>query len=347
MFYISYRHTASYNIGVNIDPGPEMAITSKKKKKNPKEDMNKKNLKEDIQKKKDGTWCFTDCTMHREHNDDMIQCHICQIWAHYQCIDEEKSDIIGIWCCNNCRKLPDRVNLLCTHIQELRRDMASLISYAQTFERNLVVGATVSRSDTTPDGYDINDDINSDAASSMSPRDDLIQPTEEDDNSHRAVDNVSKLSNGIPAMSSSLDDAHTRDHNDRTAVATRRLISFVDYSQFCMFSHKTSRKPAKNNPVVKENTTQSNAPRDETKMNDDSRRQYNKYVPMCIHDMYVGHVPHTFTEDAVHSFLRDVNIEHIIRVSKLLTNEKHAGFRVIIGDEDIKNTLYGTKKDSS
>ena len=344
MFYISYRHTASYNIGVNIDPGPEMAITSKKKKKNPKEDMNKKNLKEDIQKKKDGTWCFTDCTMHREHNDDMIQCHICQIWAHYQCIDEEKSDIIGIWCCNNCRKLPDRVNLLCTHIQELRRDMASLISYAQTFERNLVVGATVSRSDTTPDGYDINDDINSDAASSMSPRDDLIQPTEEDDNSHRAVDNVSKLSNGIPAMSSSLDDAHTRDNNDRTAVATRRLISFVDYSQFCMFSHKTSRKPAKNNPVVKENTTQSNAPRDETKMNDDSRRQYNKYVPMCIHDMYVGHVPHTFTEDAVHSFLRDVNIEHIIRVSKLLTNEKHAGFRVIIGDEDIKNTLYGTKK---
>ena len=114
----------------------------------------------------------------------MIQCHICQIWAHYQCIDEEKSDIIGIWCCNNCRKLPDRVNLLCTHIQELRRDMASLISYAQTFERNLVVGATVSRTDTTPDGYDINDDINNDAASSMSPRDDLIQPTEEDDNSH-------------------------------------------------------------------------------------------------------------------------------------------------------------------
>ena len=123
--------------------------------------------------------------------------------------------------------------------------MASLISYAQAFERNLVVGATVSRSDTTPDGYDINDDINSDAASSMSPRDNLIQPTEEDDNSHRAVDDDSKLSNGIPAMSSSLDDAHTRGNNDRRAVTARRLISFVDYSQFCMFSHKTSHKPAK------------------------------------------------------------------------------------------------------
>ena len=74
---------------------------------------------------------------------------------------------------------------------------------------------------------------------------------------------------------------------------------------------------------------------------------YNKHVPMCIHDMYVGHVPHTFTEDAVHSFLRDVNIEHIIRVSKLLTNEKYVGFHVIIGDEDIKKNSLRHKTDSS
>ena len=31
-------------------------------------------------------------------------------------------------------------------------------------------------------------------------------------------------------------------------------------------------------------------------------------------------------------------------MSKLLTIDKHAGFRVIIGDEDIGNTVYGTKK---
>ena len=113
--------------------------------------------------------------------------------------------------------------------------MATVISYAQTFERNLVVCATVSRSDTTPDGYDINDDKNSDTASSMSPRDGLKQPTEEDDNTHRAVGDDSKLSNGIPAISSTLDDAHTYDNNDRRAVATRWLISFVDYSQFVCF----------------------------------------------------------------------------------------------------------------
>ena len=239
-----------------------MVIPSKKKKKNSKEDMNKKNLKDDMNKKKDGKWCFTDCTVHHEHNDEMVQCHVCQIWAHYQCIAEEKSDIIGIWCCNNCRKLPDRVNLLCTHIQELRRDMASLISYARAFERNLVVGAAVSRSDTTPDGYDINDDKNSDKASSTPLRDDPTQLTEEDDSSQRAVDVDSELSYGTPTMSSTLDAAHTSDNNDRKTISTRRLISFVDYSQFCMFSHNNSHASAINSAdvVKEENTMQNNTP---------------------------------------------------------------------------------------
>ena len=136
---------------MNIEPGPEMAITRKKKKNNPKRGMNKK---------KDASWCFPDCTMHHKHNGDMVQCHIYQTWAHYQCINEEKSDIIGIWCCNNCRKLPDRVNLLCTHMNQLRRDMATLINYARAFQRYPAGDNEVSHSDTTPDCYDINDNTN-------------------------------------------------------------------------------------------------------------------------------------------------------------------------------------------
>ena len=327
---------------LKTDFGPEMAIT-RKEKKVPKK---KKNPKEDTNKKKDGTWCFTNCTMHREHNNDMVQCHMCQVWAHYQCIDEEHSDIIGIWCCNNCRNLSDRVDLLCTHMHELRRDMATVISYARAFERNLVVGHAVSLSDTTPDSTDIKDDKHTDNAPTILLKDDLIQPTEEDDSSHRAVDVNSNLSDSTPVMNGTLDDADTHVNNDRKAVAARRLISFVDYSQFCMFSHKTSHESANNSPdaVKDDNTKQNNPPQVETKMEDDSRRHSNKHIPMPINDIYIGHVPQTFTEDAVHSFLRDINIKHIIRVSKLLTNEKHAGFRVIIGDENIKDTLYGTKK---
>ena len=87
--------------------------------------------------------------------------------------------------------------------------MATLISYARAFERNLVVGAVVSRRDTTSDGYDINDDKNSEKASSTPLRDDPTQLTEEDDSSQRAVDVDSELSNSTPTMSSTLDAAHS------------------------------------------------------------------------------------------------------------------------------------------
>ena len=184
----------------------------------------------------------------------------------------------------------------------------------------------------------------------INPNDDLIQPTKEDDSSHSAVD--VDLSNGTPAMNSStLDtaDRPTRVNNDRKAVATRRLISFGDYSQFCMFSRKTSHKPAKNSldAVKDDNTGQRNTTRVETRMKDDSKRHSNKHVPMRINDIYIGHIPQTLAEDAVQTFLRDINIKHIIRVAKLLTNETHTEFRVFIGDEDIKSTLFWHKKDSS
>ena len=57
--------------------------------------------------------CFSNCQMNRKENDSMIQCHICQIWAHIQCIDVSDDDIISIWCCNNCRNLPHNVLILC------------------------------------------------------------------------------------------------------------------------------------------------------------------------------------------------------------------------------------------
>ena len=397
---------------MNIEPGPEMAITHKKKMNSPKSGMNKK---------KDASWCFPDCTMHHKHNGDMVQCHICQTWAHYQCINEEKSDIIGIWCCNNSRKLPDRVNLLCTHMNQLRRDMATLINYARAFQRYPAGGNEVSHSDTTPDCYDINDNTNGYISPTISLRDDQLQPTEED-NSKRSSVNVdanqnegtpeksctlnvthtctpdnsdnntvsTMLSTVTPEMNNALDTTHSPDNNDKNIVSTsrscavisekssvldithapdnsnrrtvslRRQINFVDDSQFCMFSNKTSCIKSSQDVVETVNTLQRNTSgvepdnnsdskpdnNDDSKSdnNDDSKRRSNKYVPMHIHDIYMGHVPPTFTEDAVHSYLRDIDIKHIIRVSKLLTHEKYAEFRVIIGDEDIKDTLYGTRK---
>ena len=43
----------------------------------------------------------------RDQSDNVIQCHVCQVWTHYECIDEDEADIVGIWTCNQCRKMPD------------------------------------------------------------------------------------------------------------------------------------------------------------------------------------------------------------------------------------------------
>ncbi len=35
----------------------------------------------------------------------MVQCHLCQAWFHYPCINEKEADIVGIWSCQVCRSL--------------------------------------------------------------------------------------------------------------------------------------------------------------------------------------------------------------------------------------------------
>ena len=76
--------------------------------------------------------CFPNCKLNRKEDDSMILCHICQVWAHIQCIEESNDDIIGTWCCNNCRKLPYNVSILCDKINNLERDMATLLQYARS-----------------------------------------------------------------------------------------------------------------------------------------------------------------------------------------------------------------------
>ena len=87
-------------------------------------------------RKPDGEWCFPECTLNRNHQDNMIQCHLCQVWVHYECIDEKEDDIVGIWCCNICRKLSYNMSLLCNKINDIQRDMATLINYATSLDNS-------------------------------------------------------------------------------------------------------------------------------------------------------------------------------------------------------------------
>ena len=56
----------------------------------------------------------------------MVQCHACQTWAHYECIDEGEDDIVGIWTCITCRKMPTMVMQLIDMVTKLRDSMSEI-----------------------------------------------------------------------------------------------------------------------------------------------------------------------------------------------------------------------------
>ena len=100
-------------------------------------------------------FCFPECKNKHRHTEFYIQCHLCQIWAHFRCIDEEETEIIGLWC-NKCRKLPETTALFCSEIETLQRDMAILSKYIKSFSRvkSPVIDVDSVLSDDTADSHD-------------------------------------------------------------------------------------------------------------------------------------------------------------------------------------------------
>ena len=71
-------------------------------------------------------YCFPDCKRGRAQSESMVQCHACQTWAHYECIDEGEDDIVGIWTCNACRKMPTMVMELIGMVAKLQESESEM-----------------------------------------------------------------------------------------------------------------------------------------------------------------------------------------------------------------------------
>ncbi len=56
--------------------------------------------------------------------DDMVQCHICQMWAHFECIGEKEADIIGLWSCSECRNIAKGINKLISKMSTMESNLA-------------------------------------------------------------------------------------------------------------------------------------------------------------------------------------------------------------------------------
>ena len=63
----------------------------------------------------------TDCPHNGVYNAAMMQCHLCQIWYHYDCgnINEKEIENIVVWTCATCRSLPKMMSELITKVDIL------------------------------------------------------------------------------------------------------------------------------------------------------------------------------------------------------------------------------------
>ena len=78
--------------------------------------------------------------------------------------------------------------------------------------------------------------------------------------------------------------------------------------------------------------------------NTNTHENQRRYVPKRNHDIYM-HVPSSrITEGAIRSYLQDIDVTDIIRVSKLSKEGYESEFRIIIGDASISDTVYGRRK---
>lgn len=210
----------------------------------------------------------------------MVQCHLCQTWAHFTCIDEKEDDVIGLWCCNSCRNLPKTVSLLCDKITDLQQNVQALL---------FIACSTLVHKD--------NSNVNTRELSA------LVLPTPSVSTERQATTTITTTQHediDMPVADVQVDLNSTSDHQDQ------------------------------NNSTKALHQQEAPVPR--------------RYVPKKNHDVYMHVESHLVTEGAVRSYLQDIGVIDIIRVSKIAEKKNSSEFRMIIGDETITNTLYGRRK---
>ena len=53
--------------------------------------------------------CTANCKYSGKFDRGMLQCHLCQLWVHGDCVNIIIKDVVGIWSCDSCRTMPSVV----------------------------------------------------------------------------------------------------------------------------------------------------------------------------------------------------------------------------------------------
>ena len=74
---------------------------------------------------------------------DMIQCSVCAVWFHTECVDIKKDTPVGVWPCLACRQIPTKIS----DIAAALGSMEQLVASVRTISEQLVVSERARQDD--------------------------------------------------------------------------------------------------------------------------------------------------------------------------------------------------------
>ena len=81
-----------------------------------------------------GPYCISNCTHNGAETGTLVQCHMCQIWIHPECVGELNEDIVTIWTCKTCRAMP----MLLQQVMNKMSAMENVITKLEASNQQLV-----------------------------------------------------------------------------------------------------------------------------------------------------------------------------------------------------------------
>lgn len=110
----------------NTNRGRKSRAKPKSLKKTKSKSTNSK--KAEIKSTSKGISCVNQCSV---KSDVMTRCNMCMTWFHDQCVGLDEDYNVGWWCCEDCRKMPEKIMQMCTlfkTFQQHTNDMSKQIS---------------------------------------------------------------------------------------------------------------------------------------------------------------------------------------------------------------------------
>ena len=280
------------------------------------------------------TSCDIDCRKEEDEanfpNDKKIICFLCRKWSHRHCTGEEEYCLTYVWACRYCRGIAENTSHIHTIISDLKQTITGLvdkISLLQPLQSSHISDLPIHTSETNNDTTDsiviqtpqptcIVHELTYDELSDTSSDDEFITLSQLsiNESESRVPESLDAL---LETLASPIPLLHSTPRALETVIVTNTDVPDPNVVETGNDAGSSSHAP----------------------LNEEPKRVIPPKKRTIYHDVYIGNVRGTTTEDHVRGQLTDIGVSEIGTITRL-PSRYNSAYRVFIGDLDIENTVY-------